>query len=61
MILVANTYWGGFFYDDRTPGAVRVGLRGGGEVVLAHDEAMRLVEALYRAVPPEGYEERCAD
>jgi hypothetical protein len=40
---------------------VRVGLRGGGEVVLAHAEAMRLVEALYRAVPAEGYTERCSE
>ena len=53
--------YGGFFYDDRSPGAVRVGLRGGGEVVLAHADAMRLVEALYRAVPAEGYTERCTD
>jgi hypothetical protein len=51
--------YGGFFYDDRAPEAVRVGLRGGGEVVLAHAEAMRLVEALYRAVPAAGYTERC--
>jgi hypothetical protein len=53
--------YGGFFYDDRSPEAVRVGLRGGGEVVLAHAEAMRLVEALYRAVPAEGYTERCSE
>jgi len=53
--------YGGFFYDDRAPGAVRVGLRGGGEVVLAHADALRLIEALYRAVPPEGYTERCGD
>jgi len=53
--------YGGLFYDDRSPGAVRVGLRGGGEVVLAHADAMRLVEALYRAVPAEGYTERCTD
>jgi hypothetical protein len=51
--------YGGFFYDDRAPEGVRVGLRGGGEVVLAHAEAMGLVEALYRAVPPDGYTERC--
>jgi hypothetical protein len=53
--------YGGFFYDDRAPEAVRVGLRGGGEVVLRHAEAVRLVEALYRAVPPDGYTERCSD
>lgn len=53
--------YGGFFYDDRVPEGVRVGLRGGGEVVLAHAEALRLVEALYRAIPPEGYTERCSD
>ena len=51
--------YGGFFYDDRAGGSVRLGLRGGGEVVLGHEEAMRLVEVLYRAVPPEGYTERC--
>jgi hypothetical protein len=50
--------YGGFFYDDRAPEAVRIGLRDGGEVVLPHAEAMHLVEALYRAVPPEGYRER---
>jgi hypothetical protein len=53
--------YGGFFYDDRAPEGVRVGLRGGGEIALAHAEALRLVEALYRAVPPEGYTERCSD
>jgi hypothetical protein len=53
--------YGGFFYDDRAPGAVRIGLRNGGEVALPHAEAMHLVEALYRAVPPEGYTERCAE
>jgi hypothetical protein len=53
--------YGGFFYDDRAPEAVRVGLRGGGEVVLVHAEAMRLVEALYRAVPADGYTEWCSE
>jgi hypothetical protein len=50
--------YGGFFYDDRRLDAVRIGLRGGGEIVRSHAEAMRLVEALYRAVPPDGYTER---
>ena len=53
--------YGGFFYDDRVPDAVRVGLRDGGEVAISRAEAMRVVEAFYRAVPPEGYTERCLD
>jgi hypothetical protein len=53
--------YGGFFYDDRTPDAVRIGLRAGGEVRLSHADAMTLVEAMYRAVPAEGYTERFPD
>jgi hypothetical protein len=53
--------YGGFFYDDRTAGSVRIGLRTGGEVRLSHAEAMALVEAMYRAVPAGGYTERFAD
>jgi hypothetical protein len=52
--------YGGFFYDDRVPAAVRVGLRVADALVLPHAEARALVEALYRAVPPEGYTERPA-
>ncbi len=53
--------YGGFFYDDRTAGRARIGLRTGGEVQLSHPDAMALVEAMYRAVPADGYTERCAD
>jgi hypothetical protein len=59
MIGYVETY-GGFFYDDRpTPdGTVRIGLRGAQPLAFAPDEALALVEALYRAVAPERYTER---
>jgi NAD(P)H dehydrogenase (quinone) len=53
--------YGGFFFDDRVPGAVRLGLRDGGEVTLDSHEALAVVETLYRAVAPEVYTERCPD
>jgi len=55
--------YGGFFYDDRraADAGVAIGVRGGEPLVLAHDAALALVEALYRAVAPDGYTERCPD
>jgi hypothetical protein len=53
--------YGGLYYDDRSRETVRLGLRGGSEIVLRPDDALRLVEGLYRAVAPEGYTEKCAD
>jgi len=50
--------YGGFFYDDRSSDGVRLGLRDGGAVTLGREEADAVVEALYRAVAPEGYTER---
>ena len=49
--------YGGFFFDDRAA-EVRIGLRGGADIALAPAEALELVEAMYRAVAPEGYRER---
>ncbi len=49
--------YGGFFYDDRK-GDYRLGLRGGGHASFTADEIAHTVEALYRAVAPEGYVER---
>jgi hypothetical protein len=48
--------YGGFFYDDRG-GASRLGLRGGGGIALRKSELAESIEALYRAVAPEGYRE----
>ena len=56
----AETY-GGFFYDDEGGGGpYRLGLRGGGEVVLDRRGIAEAVERLYRAVAPEGYVQRLA-
>ncbi len=52
--------YGGFFFDDRRQASegISVGLRGGDRVTLPPAEAMSVVEALYRAVAPEGYTEQ---
>jgi NAD(P)H dehydrogenase (quinone) len=62
MIGYVETY-GGFFYDDRPrdDGAVRIGLRGGHPITISRADGRELVEALYRAVAPEGYAERCSE
>ncbi|RMH39372.1 MAG: hypothetical protein D6689_16780 [Deltaproteobacteria bacterium] len=49
--------YGGVYYDDRA-GDHRIGVRGGGEVVVA--DVQRAVDRLYRAVAPPGYVERVA-
>jgi hypothetical protein len=54
--------YGGFFYDDRTvrDGTVRFGIHTPSEtreVRVAAAEALALVEAMYRAVAPDGYAE----
>jgi hypothetical protein len=55
--------YGGFFFDDRRQASegISLGLRGGERITLPAPEALALVEALYRAVAPEGYTERFAD
>lgn len=50
--------YGGFYYDDRTPGSFRIGLRGGESVDLDREAIEALVEQLYRAVVPPDYVER---
>ncbi len=55
--------YGGFFVDDRGDGPVRFGLRNAETSVaieVPRNEALVLVEALYRAVAPDGYRERPA-
>jgi hypothetical protein len=52
--------YGGFFFDDRAP-LHRFGVRGGGAIELPPPESLAFVEALYRAVAPDGYSERLAD
>ncbi|HEY6459613.1 MAG TPA: hypothetical protein VIY73_05655, partial [Polyangiaceae bacterium] len=52
--------YGGFFFDDRAA-LHRFGVRGGGAIELAPDDSLAFVEALYRAVAPDGYSERLAD
>lgn len=49
----------GFYWDDRD-GSARIGVRGVGEIVVSRDEAPEIVERIYRAVAPPGYEERLA-
>ena len=53
--------YGGFFFDDRSPERLRLGVRGAGEIALPRGEALRVVEALYRAVAPAEYTERPGD
>lgn len=55
--------YGGFFFDDRRHASegISLGLRRGDRVSLAVPEALSLVEALYRAVAPDGYAERFKD
>lgn len=48
--------YGGLYVDDR-PEPPRIGLRGGAFVSIARDALPAVVEALYRAVAPEGYVE----
>jgi NAD(P)H dehydrogenase (quinone) len=53
--------YGGFFIDDRGKGPVRFGLRTEDDNVsieVARNDALVLVEALYRAIAPTGYRER---
>jgi hypothetical protein len=55
--------YGGFFFDDRRQASegITLGLREGDRITLPAPEALSLVEALYRAVAPEGYTEQFAD
>jgi len=55
--------YGGFFFDDRLQASegISLGLRGGERITLPAPEALSLVEALYRAVAPEGYSEHFVD
>ncbi len=55
--------YGGFFFDDRRHASegISLGLRGGDRVTLPPRDALSLVEALYRAVAPDGYTERFKD
>lgn len=52
--------YGGFFFDDRrhSTEGITLGLRAGDRITLPTSEALSLVEALYRAVAPDGYAER---
>jgi hypothetical protein len=49
--------YGRFYCDDRD-GGLRIGVVGQGSVMVAREDRDRVVEALYRAVAPEGYRER---
>jgi hypothetical protein len=55
--------YGGFFFDDRRHASegITLGLRTGDRITLPAPEALSLVEALYRAVAPDGYTERLSD
>lgn len=55
--------YGGFFFDDRRQESqgITLGLREGDRITLPARDALSLVEALYRAVAPEGYTEHFAD
>jgi hypothetical protein len=55
--------YGGFFFDDRRQASegITLGLRASDRITLPAPEALSLVEALYRAVAPEGYTEHFAD
>jgi hypothetical protein len=54
--------YGGFFHDDRDGDrGVKLGIRGGEALTLPRGRALALVEALYRAVAPDGYIERLDD
>ncbi len=49
--------YGGLFYDDRG-GVERMGIRGGAAVTFPHQEALAILETLYRAAAPDDYVER---
>ena len=55
--------YGGLFVDERGGGPIAIGLRSRAEretVMVERDDALTLVERLYRAVAPPGYSERPA-